>query len=166
MTVVVTQDRTAAVLAALRELTRKEVLIGVPAENADRDPAPGEENIPSNAALGYIHEFGMPEENIPARPHLLPAVEEIKDKAVERLRKAGQQALSGRPEEAEKALHVVGLMGQNAVRGRITNGPFAPLSPVTIKHRKARGRTGEKPLLDTGNLRQAYTYVVVAKNRR
>ncbi len=166
MTVIVTQDRTAAVLATLRELTSKEVLIGVPAENADREPAPGDGSSIDNATLGYRLEFGAPEDNVPARPHLVPAVEEIKDKATERLRKAGEQALSGKPEEAEKALHAVGLMGQNAVRARIANGPFAPLSPVTIKRRKAKGRTGEKPLIDTGAYRRAHKYVVVKKGKR
>lgn len=166
MSVIVTRDRTAAVLAAIRELTSKEVLIGIPAEGADRTPDTDEPNPPNNAVIGYRLEFGAPEDNLPPRPHLLPAVEEIEGKAVERLRKAGEQALSGKPEEAEKALHAVGLMGQSAVRAKITNGPFAPLSPVTLKRRKAKGRTGEKPLIDTGQLRRAHTYVVVRKGKR
>lgn len=166
MSVDIPRDRVAAVLKAVRDLTKKEVLIGIPAEGADRMPEDGEAGPINNAVLGYRLEFGAPEDNLPPRPHLLPAVESIRDKAVERLKKAGEQALSGKPEEVEKSLHAVGLIGQNAVRFRITNGPFAPLSPVTIKRRKAKGRTGEKPLIDTGQYRRAHTYVVVTKGKR
>ena len=166
MTVEVTKDRVADVLRAIRVLTLKEVLIGIPAEGAERKPEPGEPNPPSNAVIGYTMEFGDPERNIPARQHLLPGVESILPKAIERLRKAGEQALSGKPEEAEKALHVVGLMGQSAVRGRITSGPFVPLSPRTLARRKARGRLGEKPLIDTGAYRMAQTYVVAVRGKR
>ncbi len=59
-----------------------------------------------------------------------------------------------------------GLMGQDAVRGKITSGPFVPLAPATLRARKAKGRTGEKPLIDTGQLRAAYTYVIRAKGSK
>lgn len=166
MTVDVSKDRAQAILKSIRELTSKEVLIGVPAEGAHREPEPGEKQVIDNATIGYLMEFGDDSRNIPARPHLIPAVEGVAPKLVERLRKAGEQALSGKPEEIEKALNVVGLMGQNAVRAKITSGPFTPLSEVTLKRRRAKGRTGEKPLIDTGAYRRAHTYVVVKKGER
>ncbi|MCJ2023540.1 hypothetical protein, partial [Methylobacterium sp. J-067] len=51
----------------------KRVLIGIPAESMH----PGEkgEKPINNAALGYLFEYGQPEKNLPARPHLFPGVE-------------------------------------------------------------------------------------------
>ncbi len=44
---------------ALETLADMEVLVGIPAENAGREPQPGEVRTPlNNAELGYIHEFG------------------------------------------------------------------------------------------------------------
>jgi hypothetical protein len=37
------------------------------------------------------------------------------------------------------------------------------LAERTLAARKARGRTGEKPLIDTGQLRNAVTFVVQAR---
>ena len=155
------KDTIERVLAMLR---KSKVLVGIPAE-AGRD-----DGGPSNAVIGYLMEYGAPENNIPARPFLIPGVEGVEDKITKELVRGAQQATavalhpSGGFErasaEAEKALQRIGLTAQNAVRSRITEGPFAPLSPVTIKRRRAKGRTGDKPLVDTGQLRRSVTYVV------
>jgi hypothetical protein len=70
---------------------------------------------------------------------------------------------------------------QNAVRTKITDGPFAPLADSTLRARARRGRKGAvaelksraqgnapnnanaKPLIDTGQLRKSITYVVRKK---
>lgn len=164
MTVRITEDRVADVLKAIRVLTSKEVLVGVPEENATRDPVPGEEGEPvSNAALGYIHEFGAPEANIPARPFLFPAIEGMKDEIVSRLRRAGETALAGDLTKLDAQFTALGLRAVSAVQRKMVEGPFAPLSPVTIAARERRGVTRTNPLIDTGALRQAISHVVVKK---
>ena len=150
---------------AIQALLKQEVLIGIPADSPAREPEPGEPSAPSNALVGYIQEFGSPERNIPARPFLVPGVEAIKDKAVARLKKAGEDALKGDPSKVDQALHAVGLMGQASVQAKITDGPFAPLAPRTLAQRRARGRTGDRPLIDTGQLRRSVTYVIRTKGK-
>lgn len=158
MSVTVTKDRTAEVLAAIRDLTKTRVMVGIPASSGRS----GGDGI-DNATIGYIAEVGAPERNIPARPHLVPGVESIRPQAIARLKAAGQAALAGDQAAVEKAFHVVGILAQNAVRAEITDGTFAPLAPRTLAARRARGRQGDKPLIDTGQLRRAYTYTIVRK---
>ncbi|MFG1302173.1 hypothetical protein V5F49_20510 [Xanthobacter sp. V3C-3] len=157
-------------MVALRGLTRNEVLVGVPAENAGREPEPGEERPLNNAEIGYVQEFGSTIEGpngqafaIPPRPHLIPGIEDARDNLAKALGRGVRGTLQGDKDAADKALHTAGLIGQNAVRNKITEGPFVPLAPMTIAKRKARGRTGTKPLIDTGAYRNAQTYVVRPK---
>ncbi|MEZ2410543.1 hypothetical protein AB6806_27480 [Bosea sp. RCC_152_1] len=159
MTVKVTKDGVPALLKAIKDLTSKEVLVGIPDTAAGRD----DEDAISNAEIGYLMETGSPTQNIPPRPHLVPGVESARDKIEKRMKTGAQAALSGKSSDADATLTAVGIVAENAVKARITEGPFAPLSPVTIAKRKAKGRTGTKPLIDTGQYRRAITHVVRKK---
>lgn len=163
MAVTVTRDKVAAMLRAVQELTETRVLAGIPADGADRDPEPGEKSAPSNALLGYLAEYGEPENNTPARPHLLPGIESVMPQVIERMKAAGQAALSGKKMSVQAQFTAVGLLAQNGIRAYITDATFAPLAPRTIEQRQRRGRSGDKPLNDTGQLRRAYTYVIEQK---
>lgn len=159
----VVRDHTKDLAKALKALTTREVLIGIPESTSAREPDPDEPAHLNNAQIAYLQETGVPEKNIPARPFLGPGVAGIGDDAARRLKAGAQKALSGDLEAVEKTLNAVGLVGQNAVREKITDGPFAPLKPSTLANRKRRGRKGEKPLIDSGQLRNAVTYVVRSK---
>ena len=152
-------DNLAQMLAAVRSLGRDRVLVGIPSS------APGRRNGEpiTNAELGYIHEFGAPAANIPARPFLIPGAESVRNEAAARMKVIGEQALDGDKAAVDRGLHAVGLLAQNAVRKKITDGPFEPLAPATLASRRARGRTGTKPMLDTGQLRASITYVIERK---
>jgi len=165
MSVKVVRDRSGEILKAIRALTKNQVLIGIPAEASDRQPEPGEAEPLNNALIGYLMEHGEPAQNLPARPHLIPGVEEVRDRMVAQLRKAGEGALSGDLDAISRGQHAAGLIGQNAVRAKITDGGFAPLSERTLARRKAKGRTGDKPLIDTGQYRRAQTYVIREKGK-
>ncbi|MHC2108337.1 hypothetical protein [Methylobacterium sp. CM6246] len=147
--------------AVLRELNKR-VAIGIPGDSmhaAEKGEAPI-----SNAVLGYRFEHGDPEKNLPERPHLVPGIESIREQAAARLKKAAEQAFLGDLSAPEKALHSIGILGVNAVQAQITDGAFAPLAERTIKARIRRGRTGTKPMLDTGQYRRSFSYVVTARN--
>lgn len=159
MTVTVKEGPAGDIARAVRDLTSREVLIGIPAETAGRSSEPGDGGL-TNAVLGYIHETGAPERNLPARPFLVPGVADAEPRFTPHLRKAAEAAMVGDTAKVDAALHAVGLVGQNAVRARITDGPHTPLAPRTLAERKARGRTGTKPLIDTGQLRRSITYVI------
>ena len=140
-------------LRRLAAVAQRDVLVGVPAGEARDDG-------PTNAEIGYQNEFGSPANNIPARPHLLPGVAAVQDKVATRLTQAADAAASGRVSDAERHLHAAGLLAQNSVRRTLTTSAYRPLSERTLSERRARGRTGTKPLIDTGQYRRSITYVV------
>lgn len=179
------QDNLADVLKSIKALSKKDVLVGVPNANADRDD---EDRGPiNNAALAFIHDNGSPAANIPARPFLRAGIEEDKEKIEQRLKKAADAALDGDSNKVDQQLHAAGLIGQNAVRNKINSGDFAPLSDATLEARASRKTPGvrlnkgaatelerrdsgqapstdfAKPLIDTGQLRNSITYVVREK---
>ena len=182
-------DKSGDLQKAIKGMLRREVAIGIPDSGAERQPEDGEKGTPpSNALIGYVMEFGDDEKRIPPRPFLIPGVEDAKDQIVKQLAKAGGVALSGSSEAVDRGLGAAGLVGQNAVRAKITDGPFTPLSQATIEARARRGRKGAKqylklqgqgvpedvlqdaalvkPLIDSGQLRASITYVVRNKGDR
>ena len=174
MPTVTKQDRMAQVLAAVRDLTRQHVMVGIPDSTAGRKTGPI-----SNAAIGYIQEHGDPAHNLPARPFLVPGVSKIAGKAADILGNGARKALDGDRQGAAAALVTAGLLAQNSARATLTAGEgFAPLSPMTIEGRARRGQKRAKralkamaaggvadpgdvkPLIDTGQLRTSLTFVV------
>jgi phage gpG-like protein len=156
MPVTVTKDITKDIAAATRKLAATRVMVGIPAIKAGRDDG---EPI-NNAELGYIHENGAPEAHIPARPFLMPGINNKVEVITDQLEAAGRAALEGNAISMNRYLNAAGLVGADAVKRKITTGPFVPLAESTLAARRRRGRTGTKPLLDTGQLRAAITYVI------
>lgn len=160
-------------------LNEKEVLIGVPAE---KNPRKTDDDGLNNAELSYIHEFGTEDGRIPPRPHLIPGIKKAKDQISCALKEAAEQACLGDTNAAETGLEKAGLLGQNAVRATFVDNDWPPLAestltykpkqkndlgedilnkkgqPVRGKSRLEQGKTN--PLLLTGQLRNAHTYVV------
>lgn len=167
MPVTITRDRVPELLRAVKILTKRRVLVGVPDEKADRPVDPDENRGPiTNAALAYIHETGIPSKNIPARPFLVPGIRSIEPELVKRFKTAGEKALNGgTPTDIEKALTTIGLRAQSAVQAKITDGPFQPLADATLAARRARGNKSEKPLIDSGKMRQAISFVIRDKGK-
>jgi hypothetical protein len=141
----------------------------------------------TNAMIGYLMENGSPANNVPARPHLIPGVRKSEPQWMPHLRAAANFALDGEPQKVQHSLMRAGIIASSAVRKEITTGNFVPLSPVTVARRhEARGTasmragetrymalvrlgmapqsaqdaTGIRPLINTGQLRNAYTYVI------
>ena len=154
--VFVTKDKVKAMLAALSILPSKEVLVGFPHDGSSRN-----DGTPlSNAELGYIHNFGAPEANIPQREFMAPGIAAVQDRITALFAQAGKASLAGKPDQVDKILHAIGLTAKAGVQNKLNQGPFLPLAPATLRARRARGRSGSKPLIDTGQLRNAVTYVV------
>jgi phage gpG-like protein len=154
-------DNVAKVLASIQELAGKQVMVGIPASKAEREE--GDTEPINNAQLGYIHEYGAPASNIPARPFLIPGVAHAQDSINNHLQKAVKAAMSGDDEKVDVELNATGLIAQAGARNEINNGNFEALSARTLVDRRKRGRTGSKPLIDTGQLRNAITYVIRKK---
>lgn len=156
MSAKVTKDKVTATLKSIHLLVRQDVLVGIP-QSSDARPA----GSPiTNAEIGYIQEFGAPGANIPARPHLVPAVEGAEKKIGEQLKKGAKAACEGDRQGVINALTAAGLVGEMAVKAKITSVLPPPLAASTIAARKSRGRTGTVPLIDTGEYRNRITHVI------
>ncbi len=186
----ITADHMADVVKAVQALTGRKVLVGIPAETADdhsgRDKI-GEEDI-NNAAIGYLNEWGVPEKNVPARPHLLPGVEAVIPDAVKRFKKAGQEALDGNIRAITTQMDAVGLKAVSSVRSVIQSHIPPVLAPRTIAGRIAhqiKGDSNKKrarragmtaigqafpdvftPLIETGDYIRHISYVLISKTGR
>lgn len=141
---------------ALAEIKRTAIYVGIANDsekNKRKDGAPI-----TNAQLGFIHEFGSPAANIPARPFLVPGVESVKDKIGADLGKAAKAALKGDESGFDAQMKKTSIDAAEAVKSYMKGGDFAPLAPSTIKTRqkkiKAVGGVGAsiKPLIDTADL--------------
>lgn len=158
------KDNSAQVLAGIRELSKMDVLVGIP-EGPQRDDAPL-----SNAQLGYLQAtgaevaiFGHPV-TLPPRPFLEMGIEDSTPVTSEHLKSAASLALDGDVSGAEKQLESAGMVASNAAQAVIGNGDrLHPLSEATKQLRREKGIPGEKPLYEHGFLKNSITYVVRGK---
>lgn len=149
------------VIASMQALDASQALVGIPADTAGRSDGPI-----NSAAIGYILETGDPAQNLPARPFLVPTIWRIRSDLAKRARKTIDAVTSGKPgaeQRVSQGLNALGLLASQAVRRTIDAGDFAPLAPSTIyrrQNRRVAPRSGEHPLIDTGQLRSSITYVI------
>jgi hypothetical protein len=174
-----------AIMEAIKELKRHEVLIGIPEDaNATR------EDGVTNAELMFIHNNGSPAKGIPARPILEPAIENSKERVAGMLKKAIDVAVEGKVEGVIPALEAAGQDGVNVAKAWFTNSSngWAANKPETIARKtpairnlRARARkaktpdkrkelyaearekaksTKANPLIDKTEMRKAITFVV------
>ncbi len=134
-------------------LDERHVEVGIPSEkNARTEPGM------NNASLGFIHEFGAPEANIPPRPFLIPGAQEALPEIKKTLKKDIKQIVGDKDSADDVDLNRVGLIAVNHVRGKFTTNDWPDLAESTKRQRK--GEAPYQPLVDTGALRQAITYVI------
>lgn len=158
--VVATGNGLLDILQAVGELSKIDVLVGVPHGEARTDG-----DGLTNAQIGYILETGSSAMNLPARPHLVPGIEEVQDIIAEKLTWAVDAALTGNTKRMYFYLESAGMKATMNVKRLINRGEFAPLAPFTLKMRKARGRKSEKPLVDTAQYRNSHTYIIMKKDK-
>lgn len=152
----VVADHVAQLAEGLALLARLRVSVGVP---EDKGPRKEGADI-TNAALLYIHENGAPEVGIPARPTLKPGIKDARQEIERRLRLAGTAAMDGKPQSVRNQFAAAGQAGASAVKARINSNTPPPLAPATLAARKRRGVKRTNTLVDTGQMRNAVTYVV------
>lgn len=158
----VVKDLTKQLALALVGIPQQDVLVGIPAEKTDRKEPDTEI---TNAAIGYISEYGAPEANIPARKWLEPGIRAAQNKVISYMKQAAQYGLVGDNAGVERALHSAGMAAVNTTKARINAGIPPPLKASTIAGRLSRGRKGTIPLVDTGQFRNSVTYVLRDKKK-
>jgi hypothetical protein len=153
-------DNTKQLKLAMATLRKRMVVVGYPEDKSVNREGGGI----TNAALAYIHDRGSPANNIPPRPFLQPGVDAAALSIQKRLARGAKAALDGDAGGVDKGLNEAGLTAQAGVRGYLTTGPLTPLKPGTIKARRRKGFMGTRPLIVTGQLRNAINYSL--RNRR
>jgi hypothetical protein len=173
----VTVDNVDTVVKSINQLSQQRLLVGIPDTTAGRKSGPA-----SNAVIGYAMEFGMPEQNVPARPFLMPTIKEMNSDIIEQFRLMGVRALDGDYQGIIKMMQRLGLRVVNKVKMRIVEKIPPPLKPATVENRLRRTQAGQKilkslrgkdlrkwgaanltPLIDTGQLKNAITFVIRKK---
>lgn len=174
-------DNMRAFAEAIEEMTAQSVLAGFPADETPREDEDGNPTPITNAALGYIHNTGVPELNIPARPFMVEGIENKRVEITNGLEKTAVSALDGDRDATQAGLHSVGTVARDAIKNKIVDGPFAPLAESTLRARSRMGgeigkaahfeldsraegnepnADNARPLNATGQMRNAVNYVL------
>lgn len=156
-------DNAANVLESLRALSGMDVLVGIPADKAQR-----EDGSPvNNAELGYLHSTGATVEidgqtvTLPPRPFLEMGIEDSKPRTTSHLKAAATAALEGKTDAALLELESAGQIARDAAKAVIGDGDrLHALSERTLERRRAEGIPGDKPLYAHGYLLRSINYVV------
>lgn len=93
----------------------------------------------------------------PSRPFMRKSVDENADK-ISAFLKAQLQKLARGETTAEQILKAVGVFQKGLVQAKIRDGDFVPNAPRTI-----RRKGSDKPLIDTGRMRQSVNFVITQK---
>ena len=155
----------------IAQLVKSEVLVGIPSDKTERkdDDNTPDPDGPNNAMIGYVQNYGSPALNIPARPFMKPGIKNAQDVISAQFKASAIAIMENKPEEARNHLEAAGLAAQTSIQEKITTGPFQKLADSTIaaRERKAKKKGTEapdKPLMESGQLRAAISYVVHEKS--
>ena len=105
--------------------------------------------------LGMVHEYGSPTRGIPARPFIQPSIKDNTDKYKQLMRQQATKLIF-RQTSLNNALSLVGEVAKADIQKYMLSASFTPLSAATIERKGS-----SKPLIDTGQMRNAITYEVV-----
>ncbi len=93
----------------------------------------------------------------PSRPFMRKSVDENADK-INAFLKAQLKKLARGETTAEQILKAVGVFQKGLVQAKIKDGDFEPNAPRTIQRKGS-----DKPLIDTGRMRQSVNFVITQK---
>lgn len=132
----------------LKELNGKYVKIGFQKGEATEEDGTDVCDIAAWNELGTV--------NMPSRPFLRKSVDENADKINSFVQSQKQALMQGA--SAEQVLKEIGIFQKDLIQEKITEGSYVPNAESTI-----RQKGSDKPLIDTGRMRQSVNYYIVAK---
>jgi hypothetical protein len=138
----------AGLLERIAALGDPKVYIGIPTSTNARQGAS------NNATIAAAHEMGAPSRGIPARPFLIPTMQNNAEKYTNLLAQGFRNALQDK-EKAAEVYEKIGLVASSDVKDYIVSGQFVPLKESTIDRKGS-----SKPLIDTGEMRNSISYEV------
>ena len=95
----------------------------------------------------------------PSRPFLRQSVDDNEGKINSFLNAQKKAILSGT--SAKDVLNKIGIFQKDLIQEKILQGDFVPNAPSTIAKKKS-----DRPLIDTGRMRQSVNYVIKSKGER
>ncbi|MDE9455631.1 hypothetical protein [Xenorhabdus bovienii] len=140
------------------ELGKKQVKIGFFSQSKYPDGTP-------IAYVAAIQELGYPTGGIPPRPFMRPAMSENQSKYSGLMARAAKAAIKGNISVSD-GLTQMGSVAAGDIKLAISAVTTPPLKDSTITARAGRhskGKATNKPLVDTGQMLQAVTFVVEDK---
>jgi hypothetical protein len=154
--------------AELAELKKLQAKIGWSASKAGRgqrnEPVAADDYVnkkikkkgPTVAEVAAWNEFGT--EHAPPRPFLRQSIDNNRAN-INAMGNAQLVKICRGEQTAQGALSALGAMQVGLVQKTIRDGDFEPNAPATIKRKGS-----DKPLIDTGRMRQSVHYVVAPKD--
>lgn len=135
--------------AQIEELKKLEVRIGYQAGEATDDKGV------DMCDIAMWNELGT-DSGIPARPFLRQTADDNESKLVAFAQAQLKKVANGGT--AEECLKSIGVYSKGLVQEKILSGDFEPNAPSTVKRKGS-----DRPLIDTGRLRQSVNYVIKPK---
>jgi hypothetical protein len=135
-------------LERIAALGDPKVYVGIPSSNNARQGAS------NNATIAAVHEMGAPSRGIPARPFLIPTMQNNAEKYTTLMAQGFRNALQDK-EKAAEVYEKIGLVASSDVKDYIVSGQFVPLKQSTIDRKGS-----SKPLIDTSEMRNSISYEV------
>lgn len=136
----------------IEDLKKNQVFIGFPEGEATHRGPNGESA--DMALIAAYNEFGT--STTPARPFLKQTIDSNQDKIKAKCEQAVKDISEGK--STEQCLQQLGAFGVGLVQETIANGSFEPNNPQTVKKKGS-----DKPLIDTGQMRQSVHYIIRKK---
>lgn len=139
--------------AEIKNLKDNEVFVGFQSgHDTHKDEETGREV--DMAEIAIYNELGT--STSPPRPFLRQSFDDNQAKIIAMCEQQTKEIAKGGT--AENSLKNLGVFGVGLVQEKIVSGNFTPNAPSTIK---AKG--SERPLIDTGQMRQSVHYVIRKK---
>ena len=132
----------------LKDLAKLEVRIGFQHGQATEEDGTDICDVAAWNELGAVKS--------PSRPLLRKSVDENEEKINHFLQSKKADLLQGK--SAEQVLKEIGIFQKDLIQEKITEGSFTPNAASTV-----RKKGSNKPLIDTGRMRQSVNYVIKKK---
>lgn len=107
--------------------------------------------------VAMFNELGT--SRIPSRPFMRDSVDDNAE-SITKFCQSQLKSVTNGSKDAESALKAIGAMQVGLVQKTIKDGSFTPNAPSTIEKKGS-----DKPLIDTGLMRQSVHYVITDKKK-
>lgn len=137
----------------LKEARKKAVYVGLPKGKASDTYENGETVI----QVGAIHEFGMGRN--PERSFLRVPFKKNEGRIKGLINKQFSLIFNGEADTVQ-SLNKIGILARNISVESFTDNDWPELSEARKQQKIVNGKRGDRPLINTGALRQSITWVV------